>query len=274
MKNSAAAARGVDEETLRHARERAKAMLPVGEGSRPFLDYSLYNIEKAGYGEVMIVTADGDGSVRSYYEGDRRSSDFPGLEISYVTQTIPEGRNKPAGTADALLTALRARPGWRGGSVTVCNSDNLYSVKVLGMLLAENHPNAMIEYDRDGLGFPPERTEHFSIVRSDDSGFLVDIIEKPSQHDIASALAECGRVGVSMNIFRLSVDDILPIIGSMPPHPVRGEKELPVAVKMLASSRPGSVMVLRVSEAVPDLTSVPDIADVRRTIGSQFKGQE
>jgi len=274
MKNSAASAAGVDEETLRHARQRAKAMLPVGEGSRPFLDYSLYYIQKAGYREVVIVTAEGDSSIRSYYEGDRRSAEFPGLEISYVTQTIPAGRDKPAGTADALLTALRARPGWRGGSVTVCNSDNLYSVNVLRMLLLESHANVMIEYDRDALGFPPERTERFSIVRSDDRGFLVDIIEKPSPREIAAVLAEAGKVGVSMNIFRLSYDDILPIVRSMPPHPLRREKELPVAVKMLASGRPGSVRVLRVSEAVPDLTSVPDIADVRRSIGSQFSQPE
>lgn len=245
-------------------------MLPVGEDSRPFLDYSLYYIEKAGYRDVVIVTAQGDRSIRSYYEGGGRSSDFPGLDISYVTQTVPAGRDKPAGTADALLTALRARPGWRGGSVTVCNSDNLYSVKVLRMLRAESHPNALIAYDRDALGFPPERTEHFSIVRYDDHGFLVDIIEKPSPPEIAAAMAGGGKVGVSMNIFRLSYDDILPIVRSMPPHPVRREKELPVAVKMLASSRPGSVRVVGVAEPVPDLTSVPDIEDVRRRIGSQF----
>jgi len=270
MKNPAGPGAGVDEEMLRHIQERAKAMLPVGEGSRPFLDYLLYNIERAGYREVVIVTAEGDSSIRSHYGSDGRPAEFPRLSISYVTQFIPPGRKKPAGTADALLRALVARPGWRGGTFTVCNSDNLYSVDVLRKLLHEKHPNAMIGYDRDALGFPPGRTAHFSVVRSDERGALVGIVEKPTGAEIAAHLDEQGRVDVSMNIFRLAYDDIVPILESTTFHPVRDEKELPAAVTMLASSRPGSVAVLRVSERVPDLTSIPDIAEVRDSIGSQY----
>jgi len=255
---------------LRQVREKAKAMLPVGAGSRPFLDYSLYNIEKAGYTDVVIVTAERDRSIRAHYEAGGCAAEFPGLRISYVTQAIPAGRDKPAGTADALLTALHARPDWRCGRFTVCNSDNLYSVRVLRMLLEEAHPNAMIDYDREALGFPPERTLHFSIIRCDGRGFLLDILEKPSKNEIASALEERGRVGVSMNIFRLSYDDVLPVLESTPVHPVRGEKELPVAVKMMATSRPGSVLALRIAEPVPDLTSLSDIAEVRDHLGSHY----
>jgi glucose-1-phosphate adenylyltransferase len=270
MKKTAGPVPGVDGEMLRQVKEKAKAMLPVGEGSRPFLDYSLYNIERAGYSDVVIVTAERDGSIRSHYEAGGHSADFPGLRFSYVTQVIPAGREKPAGTADALLTALRSRPDWRGRRFTVCNSDNIYSVRVLRMLLDEAHPNAMVEYDRDALGFPPERTAHFSVVRCDERGFLTEILEKPSAAEIDAALGERGRVGVSMNIFRLSYDDILPVLESTPLHPVRNEKELPTAVNMLAASRPGSVLALPVSETVPDLTSLADIAEVRNHLGSTF----
>lgn len=270
MKRTAGTAAGVDEEMLRHVREKAKAMLPVGNGSRPFLDYLLYNIERAGYREVVIVTAERDRSIRSHYGSDGRPADYPGLSLSYVTQVIPAGRKKPAGTADALLTALAARPGWRGGAFTVCNSDNLYSVNVLKMLIDERHPNAMIAYDRDALGFPPERTAHFSVIRSDERGALVGIVEKPSRDEIAAHLDDRGRVDVSMNIFRLSYDDIVPVLESTPLHPVRDEKELPAAVTTLAASRPGSVVVLHVAEEVPDLTSLSDIATVRGQIGSHY----
>jgi len=261
---------GVDGEILRQASEKSKAMLPVGRGSRPFLDYALYNIELAGYSEVLIVTGERDNSVREHYDAGGHSSSFPRLKLSYVTQRIPGGRTKPLGTADALLTALVARPDWSGKKFTVCNSDNLYSVAVLKQLLAETHPNVMIEYDRDALGFPPERTSHFSIVRTDDRGFLLDIIEKPSPREVLEAVESQGRVGVSMNIFRLSYDDILPVLRAVPLHPVRDEKELPVAVRMLAVSRPGSVRAIRVAERVPDLTSPDDIAAIRVHLGSEF----
>ncbi|HLF13940.1 MAG TPA: nucleotidyltransferase, partial [Bacteroidota bacterium] len=72
-----------------------------------------------------------------------------------------------------------------------------------------------------------------------------------------------GRIGVSMNIFRFSCDDILPYLESVPLHPARNEKELPVAVRMMASERPGSVYSIPLSECVPDLTQIADIPEVR-----------
>lgn len=271
MKKTAALTPGVEDGMLRHVMGKAKAMLPVGPGSRPFLDYSLYNIERAGYEDVVIVTGEHDTSIRSYYDAGGHAGAFPRLTMSYVTQKIPAGRSKPAGTADALLAALAARPDWRGSRFTVCNSDNLYSAGVLRVLLEETHPNAMIEYDRDGLGFPPERTSQFSIVRSDDRGFLLDIIEKPSPREVGAASRERGSVGISMNIFRLSYDDIVPFLEKAPLHPVRDEKELPVAVRMLVAARPGSVRAIPVSERVPDLTSLADVADVRDHLGAEYQ---
>jgi len=270
MRNSAVPGPGVDAEMLVHAREKAKTMLPVGSASRPFLDYLLYNIEQAGYREVVIVTGEADRSIRGHYEDGGGAADFPMLSISYVTQGIPSGRVKPAGTADALATALLARPAWRGKKFTVCNSDNLYSTGVLAMLLNEPHPNAMVEYDRDALGFEPERTMEFSVVRHDARGYLTDIVEKPSATEIDAARDERGRVGVSMNIFLLSYDDILPVLQSTPLHPVRDEKELPAAVRALASSRPGSVRALTVAESVPDLTTITDIGELFGRLGSPF----
>ncbi len=65
-----------------------------------------------------------------------------------------------------------------------------------------------------------------------------------------------------MNIFRFSYDDILGFLKSVPLHPARGEKELPVAVRMLAADRPKSVFAIPLSERVPDLTQVADIPEV------------
>jgi glucose-1-phosphate adenylyltransferase len=157
---------------------------------------------------------------------------------------------------------LAARPAWRGRKFTVCNSDNLYSVGALRRLLDDGHPNALIDYDRDALGFPPERTSQFAVITLDGAGFVKDIVEKPGPADIAAATGGDGRVRVSMNIFRLSYDDILGCLESVPLHPRRHEKELPVAVRMLAAERPGSVYAIPLSERVPDLTQVADIPEV------------
>lgn len=262
MKRSAVSAAGVPPGLRSDAREKAKAMIRVGPGGRPFLDLCLGNIAGAGYAEVVIVTGEGDTSITGHYLGEGRAADFPSLGLSFVVQRIPDGRAKPLGTADALLGVLRERPRWRGRKFTVCNSDNIYSVGVLEGLLADTHRNALVKYDRDALGFAPERTSQFAVVTTDEAGSVLDIVEKPTPAEIDSAADAAGRVGVSMNIFRLSCDDILPYLESVPLHPERLEKELPVAVRMMARERPGSVHAIPASERVPDLTRVDDIPEL------------
>ena len=241
------------------AERKPKAMIGIGRHARPFLDYLLDNIARAGYRNVAIVIGDGGDVIRNYCENPRGGGQFPDLRFSFATQTISPGWEKPAGTADALLQALNTMQSWQHRKFTVCNSDNLYSEHVLRMILEDSHRNAMIDYDRSALRFDQERISQFAIVQRDSDGFLLDILEKPSSKNIAE---NRGRIGVSMNIFRFSYDDIYPVLNEIPFHPVRGEKELPNAVRMLVERIPHSVYAIPIAEHVPDLTSVADVLSV------------
>ena len=234
----------------RDAARKSKSMIGVGEHARPFLDYLLCNVQKAGYREVVIVIGQSDDAMVKYYFEDQHAGDFSRLHLSHVIQKIPAGRSKPLGTADALHVALAAHPEWKAAHFTVCNSDNLYSVDALTLLLNDPHDNSMIDYDREGLKFSAERIAQFSVIGKDPQGYLNDIIEKPSPEEIRRATHPSGRVGVSMNIFRFLYDDILPFLVSVPLHPVRNEKELPLAVKLLVRARPQSVFTIPLSEHV------------------------
>jgi len=270
MKKQASQPVGVDPSLLKDATTKAKAMLGVGGGSRPFLDYLLHNISASGHRNVVIVVGGRDSSIRDYYERDGGERRFKNLSISYAVQPIPEGRTKPLGTADALLHGLRAAPQWKGQGVTVCNSDNLYSVGVFQLLLQDTHPNALIDYDRSALKFEQERIAQFAVIRKDRDGFLQDIIEKPAPEAIADAADHNGRVGVSMNVFRFSYDMVLPFLEAAPLHPQRLEKELPTAVMMMANRHARSVYTIPVSEHVIDLTSQVDIPEVKRYLATEF----
>jgi glucose-1-phosphate thymidylyltransferase/glucose-1-phosphate adenylyltransferase len=151
--------------------------------------------------------------------------------------------------------------------VTVVNSDNLYSVEALGLLMRDTHENAMIDYDRSALRFEPARIEAFAVIRKDAQGFLVEIIEKPAKEQIALVADTRGRVGVSMNAWRFSYDLMLPCLETVPLNPVRQEKELPAAVKMMIERRPNCVFTIPLSEHVPDLTSPSDILRVIEELG-------
>jgi NDP-sugar pyrophosphorylase family protein len=261
----------LDSKLLEDAQKKSKGMIRVGAGDRPFLDYVLHNAQKAGYTDVVFVVGNHDNSIREQYESTGTGHRFHGLRISFAVQTIPHGRTKPSGTADALLQALVARPDWKGQKLTVCNSDNLYSVNALRLIHESPHRNVLIDYEWKALRFEPERLQRFSVIKKDNSGYLVRIIEKPTQEELASVTDANGRIGVSMNIFRFSYDEILPVLLQVPFHPVRQEKELPEAVVMLVRSDPNSVMTIPLAEYVPDLTSPHDIAHVREYLKQNFK---
>lgn len=259
-----------NEKLIKDADEKPKAMIGMGAVRNPFLDYLLYNTREAGYRDIVIVVGVQDDCIRPYYGGKDRNNHFHGLSISYALQTIPEGREKPLGTADALLQALMVREDWEGQKFTVCNSDNLYSIQALRLLLETPHDNAMIAYDRSALEFGEERIEKFAVILKDDTGYLENIIEKPSSEEIEQARDSMGKISISMNIFSLSYSQILPVLQATPFHPVRKEKELPVTVNMLTKEYHKEVMTYPLSEHVPDLTSKDDILRVQRELDQLY----
>ena len=270
MKRSLEARTNIDPTLRNEAQSKSKAMMAIGDSSRPFLDYLLYNAREVGYRDILIIISERDPSIRLYYGEKDRDNIFHDLHISYAVQTIPPDRTKPLGTADAVVQGLHARKEWRGRKFTVCNSDNLYSRTVLKMLLDSEHPNAMIDYDRDALGFDPSRVAHFSVIHKDEEGFLSGIIEKPSAGEIEKAKGRSGAIGVSMNIFRLDYDMVFPFVTSVPMHPVRKEKELPTAISEMVKRFPKSVYAYPCAEHVPDLTSIDDVGRVQEYLLKEF----
>ncbi len=270
MKKAVAVSVGLDPLLKREAEQISKSMIGVGEGHRPFLDYVLYNAREAGYRDVVIVVGEGDRSIREYYGGADEGNTVYGLTISYAVQRVPPGRTKPVGTSDALLQALAVTSRWRGKTFCVCNSDNLYSVQAFRHMLESPDPGALIDYDRAALEFEQERIEQFAVIQKSPDGYLLDILEKPEPEALGTMRDASGRLGVSMNIFRLSFDMIYPFLERAPLHPVRQEKELPVSVQMMVRSHPRSVRAIPMSEHVPDLTHQSDIPRVQAYLHAAF----
>lgn len=270
MKKPAELKGQVDNRLIEDSNKKSKSMIGVGGNYRPFLDYLLYNAREAGYKDILIVISAKDDSIKEYYGEKDSSNEFCGLNISYAVQKISCGKEKPDGTADALYQGLLSKADWKGEKFTVCNSDNLYTQMALKLMLKNDYPNAMINYDRNGLEFEMERIERFAVTIKDKENYLVDIIEKPSGNEIEKARDNEGIIGVSMNIFSLHYDLIFPILEEVPFHPVRNEKELPEAVKILANKIFHSVFAYTLSEHVPDLTAKNDILIVKKYLQDHF----
>ena len=249
------------------ALSKPKMMLGVGSNGRPFLDYLIFNAKKAGYNDILFIVNDKDDTVKNYYLEKKSLPEYEGLKFSFATQTIASGRTKPLGTADAVLAGLKVRSDWKGQKFCVCNSDNLYSTNSLKLLLDDNHPATLIDYDRDALGVEPEELKHLQLFGRSIVLFN-DIVEKPNEEQVLKATDVNQRIGVSMNIFSLDYDIIMPFLKNTPINPLRDEKELTETIRMLANDLKNSVFTIPLSEAVPDLTTVNDMDDVESFISS------
>lgn len=247
-----------------------KGMIGVGASSRPLMDYLLFNAREAGYRRIVIITGPRSVEVRKHYGSHDTDNPFHGLSISYAIQSIPPARQKPLGTADAIFQAMLKFPELREESFTCCNSDNLYSQKALQLLRQTTAKNAWINYDREGLEFAEEKIRGFALTVVDVDGYLLDMIEKPSENNIIRYADPAGVLRVSMNIFKLDGSLATPFIRDCPLSDARNEKELPGAILRMAKQHPKSVLGIPLKEHVPDLTEKTDIAQVRSYLDQHY----
>ena len=257
-------------EEIAQANERSKGLIGVGPNGRPLLDYLLLNAKRAGYKNIYIIIGEQGDLFKEFYGNETKNNDFNGLNISFATQYIPEGRVKPFGTADALYQAVEQYPELNSQSYSVCNSDNLYSTAALLALRETDSPNAFISYDRDAMEFPLERISRFAIAKLNNKGFLLDILEKPSTDVLEEYKDSEGKLRVSMNAFKFNGELLYPYLKNCPVHPERDEKELPTVLLNSLKDHPDSALGIPFSEHVPDLTAKEDIAEVKEFLKKHY----
>ncbi|SNY99510.1 sugar phosphate nucleotidyltransferase [Flagellimonas pacifica] len=270
MKKATQSEGKLSQEEIKQANERSKGLIGVGQDGRPMLDYVLYNAKRAGYKNIYIVIGEQGKLFKDFYGSSARDNDFHGLNISFATQYVPNGREKPFGTADALYQAVEQYPELNGTSYSVCNSDNLYSVEAFRALRENSCANAFIAYDRDAMQFPSERISRFAVTKLDKEGYLLDIIEKPTEEEIESNRDALGKLRVSMNAFKFDGEKMYPYLKDCPIHPERNEKELPTAFLNMLNDFPRTAKGIPFSEHVPDLTAKEDIVEVKEYLKKNF----
>ena len=267
MKKQSIEDSSLSEKEKAQANQRSKSLISIDDSGRPLMDYLLYNAKKAGYQNIYIITGKKNSLFKSFYGEQDSNNDFHGLTINFAVQEIPKNRVKPFGTADALYQAMEQYPILQTNSFTVCNSDNLYSIKALELLLPNtDSQNALISYDRDALLFSSERISSFALMLFDKELNLKDIIEKPDRNLTESFKGDDGKLRVSMNIFKFNGSLFFEYLKKCEVHPTRNEKELPSALMAMLKEHPISVKGISLSEHVPDLTSKEDIAILKEWV--------
>lgn len=250
----------LDADVIYAAQNWHKSLIPIDDHKRPLLFYLLRNAVNAGIQKVYIITSVENEPFYHFLEAYKTEDVVTQLQIKIAVQKVPLDRNKPLGTADAVLQCMEQYPELKQQYFTVCNGDNLYSSKVMGKLRMERtSPHAIMAYSGSGLGFDDERLSKFAVMDIDANGHLLQIIEKPEVQQLNQFRDTHGELAISMNIFNFSGEHIYPFLQNCPLHPTRDEKELPEAVRMAVRENPLAFNCLPISEMLPDLTTAADI---------------
>jgi len=225
-----------------------KAMIPMAtQSSRPFLDYLLSSLADAGLKNACIVIGPEHGAVRDRYERDGVPTR---IKVTFAIQ------ERALGTANAVLSA----EDFAGDdSFAVVNSDNFYPREALDALHEIVEPT-IIGFDREALvkrgNVPPDRTARFGALDIDSDGYLRRILVSPTQDMLQSGQP----IYSSMNCF-LFTKEIFHACRDVPLS-IRGEYELPQAVRLAIDRGEMRFRVVRVSAPVLDMSSRGDIARV------------
>lgn len=219
-----------------------KAMIPIG---RPFLDHCLSAYADAGFTQACLVIGPEHTAVADYYA-------YLPTERITITTAIQE---QPLGTADAVLAAEDFAAGER---IVMVNGDNYYPTDVM-RAIRETPGHAAAGFGRDALversNIPADRIRAFALLVADDDGHLTDIIEKPSDDQLAAH----ADARISMNCFGFD-PDIFDAARTTAPSP-RGELEIVDAVRALTHA--GEQMhVIPVAAGVLDMSRRDDVSAV------------
>ena len=264
MKKSVSS-KNLSKRSIEQANSRDKGLIGIDKNGRPLIHYLLINAKSAGFKTIYLVIGQNSDSFKSYFDENK----YDGLDIEFAVQYLEKNKVKPSGTADALFQAITQFPILKSSNFCVCNSDNLYSAKALRSIRSTSFSNAFISYDKSFLNFSSEKVSSFSILKLNENGYLVNILEKPTAKDFDLFKDSGGKIRVSMNLFKFNGSVFYDYLKNCPFDVLRNEKELPTAVLNLAKDQPSSVYGIPFKEHVPDLTSKDDIIVLNKLLNQK-----
>ena len=203
-----------------------KQIEPIDEAGNFIIDYSIYDAKKAGFDKVIFIIKEDNLEIFKNTIGKRVEDK---IETHYVFQklsllpegyTLPEGRVKPLGTAQAIL-ACKDVVG--SDSFVMINSDDFYgrdAFEVAAKFLSSLPKGSKNVYANIGYRAKNTMTENGSVKRGvlvmDENNRLVELVESKLEHEnglIAATPLEGGTKHyidpdslVSMNMFCFTSD--------------------------------------------------------------------
>ena len=250
-----------------------KQLESVGPNGEIIMDYSIYDALEAGFNKlVFIIRKDIEEDFRNII-GNRIEAVCAerGVQVAYAFQSlqdvpegvaVPEGRTKPWGTGQAVLSAANVID----CPFAVINADDYYGkeayVKLHDFLSRKQAPNA---YAMAGFILKNTLSENGGVTRGvcqvDGQGYLTDVVETKNIVKTPEGVRTDGEVldpnsYVSMNMWALQPEFIQMLDSGFHAffrtaaneNPLKAEYLLPIYIGQLLREKQVTVKVLQTNE--------------------------
>ena len=250
-----------------------KQLEPVGPSGEIIMDYSIHDALEAGFNKlIFIIRKDIEEDFRQII-GNRIEAVCAarGVKVAYAFQslqavpegvTVPEGRTKPWGTGQAVLSAREVID----CPFAVINADDYYGkeayVKLHDFLTQKQASNA---YAMAGFILKNTLSENGGVTRGvcqvDDKGFLTDVVETKNIVKTAEGAEADGQTldvnsYVSMNMWALQPEFVQVLEQGFREffqtaareNPLKAEYLLPIYIGQLLRQEQVTVQVLETGE--------------------------
>lgn len=251
-----------------------KQLEPVGRHGEIIMDYSIHDAIEAGFNKIVFIIRHDIEQAFKEVIGDRITEicDKLNAEVAYAFQemddlpegvSLPEGRNKPWGTGQAVL----ACKGLINEPFAVINADDYYgkeAFKKLHSFLEGYTVNKANEFCMAGFILKNTLSENGGVTRGichiDENGYLKDVIETSNIVKTKSGVAAEGTAidensYVSMNMWGLTPEfiDILEagfteFFGKIKGNELKTEYLLPIYIDELLKAGRVSVKMLETKD--------------------------
>ncbi len=280
-----------------------KQLDPIDDNGHVILDYSVYDAHRAGFETVIFVIKPEIEEIFKEKIGNRMAGK---MNVQYCFQrpddlpegySVPEGRVKPWGTAQAILAARHLID----GPFAVINADDYYGPEgfeqIYNYLIHHPDTPGMYEYAMVGYLLRNTVTENGSVARGvcteTANGYLHSVVERTkivqgvrnpeyTEDDGMSWHELSGDDVVSMNLWGFQKSYLEEAWAGFPAfldralaeNPMRAEYYLPAVVSSLLSRHKARVRVLRSNDKWYGVTYQEDKPSVVQALGRlREKGQ-
>jgi len=145
-------------------------------GYYPVVEYAVRGLASAGIVKVYVVLGEHKSQIMEYL----RDGSWLGVKIAYLYQDM----NRGAGTAKAVEVA----DGWISEDFMVLYGDTFFHPMDFFRSMVEFHESVKAHVT---VGvYPMESYREYGIVKVDDDGRILNILEKPSEEEAREAIVD------------------------------------------------------------------------------------